>query len=474
MAGETQKNELPHRVRDRVNEAPCDFQAPFELLNKYGSQLKRLRCSKLQTEPRNGLKSQVLSAVTIMSLAEMILSHPTYQATVDASELAKSFGVDFLSCWNAEHLKRVLLLLDASRKFSKWHYDEAEELLMLALSGSVDGHPIETVLTFYGRFLRGKIDVERGRFDPGREVELVDVEQAVTDLKAAVLECEQKLPFSQISHFTGMQTILDTMAAAERIHFIDFGRKLQSYWIILMDALANRKDCNVKLLKITAVCSPRDNVEEVGKLLSSFAKSMNLPFAFHIVYSESGELEKDHLQLEAGEAVAVYMEFCLVSSLSGTTEVEALLRGIKSLNPDVMVVLDYEIDSSESAFTGRFKVSLFLSCAMFDTLEDCLERDSQYRRLAEKLNFERIICNSVLSDEDGGFNRCYKIDFWREYFSKFGILESELSRTSMDQARLMIGECPSWSSCTMSMNGKSMLLGWNGIMLRSLSAWKFQ
>lgn len=148
----------------------------------------------------------------------------------------------------------------------------------------------------------------------------------------------------------------------------------------------------MKLLKITAVCSPRDNVEEIGKLLLSFAKSMKLPFTFHMVYSETGKLEEDHLQLEPGEPVAVYMEFCLVSSSSHPPKIEALLWGIKSLNPNVMVVLDYEIYTSESDFTAQFKEALFLSCAMFDTIDDCLERDSLYKKLAEKLNFEQIIC----------------------------------------------------------------------------------
>ncbi|KAH6816739.1 hypothetical protein C2S51_021559 [Perilla frutescens var. frutescens] len=484
MAEEAQKNELRFTVPFRVeakNEAPSDSQAPFALLNKYGSHLKRLRCSKqVEREQRDGVSSemganasisQVLSAVRIMTMAEMILSQKG-----DVSNLDKAFGFDSgLARRHAEHLKRVLWLLDASEKFSKRQYDQAGELLVLVLSGSVDGHPIETVLKFYGQYLREKIDVERGRIDLEREVELVDVEQAVTDLKSAVLKCQQKLPFCQISHFTGIQAILDSVAAAERIHFIDFGRKIGSYWILVMDALARRKGCHVKQLKISAVCSPNDNVEEIGKLLSSFAESMNLPFVFRIFYSETGHLERDRLELEAGETVAVYMEFCFIASLACPKNVEALLGGLKDLNPRVIVVVDVEANVTASAFTARFKEALLFSSAVFDSQEACLGQDKHFRKIFEKLHFQEVICNGLLSEDDGvGFSRYYKIDFWREYISNFGIVETDLSQPAMYQASLMIKECPSWSSCTLKMNGKSLIIGWNGIPMQFVSAWKFE
>ncbi|XP_057809709.1 DELLA protein GAI1-like [Salvia miltiorrhiza] len=485
MAEEAQNNQLPLRGPRHVeakNEVPRDLQAPFALLNRYGNKLKRL--NHLQTEERNVLRpeggenasnSQALSALTIMNMAEMILSQSTHEKRGDVSNLAKAFESDScLARRHAEHLKRVLWLLDASEKIAKRMFDEAEELLMLVLSGSADGHPIETILTLYGKYLRERIDAERGRIDLERTVEHVDVEQAIIDLKASILGCEQKLPYTQISHFTGVQTILDSVAEAERIHFIDFGRKIGSYWILVMDALARRRGCRVKQLKISAVCSTKDSVEETGNLLSSFAESMNLPFVFKILYSEMWEFEKDGLQLEAGETVAVYMVFCLFTLSACSKGMEALLRGIKDLNPRVMIVVDVEADINARAFSARFKEALLLTCALFDSLEAFLGQANHYKKIVEKLHFQEVICNGVLSEDDDGFNRCFKIDFWRECFAGFGIVETELSQPSMCQASLMMKASPSWSCCTLKMNGKSMLLGWNGIPIQFVSAWKFQ
>ncbi|KAL1548183.1 DELLA protein GAI1-like [Salvia divinorum] len=199
------------------------------------------------------------------------------------------------------------------------------------------------------------------------------------DLKAGIVECEQKLPYSQISNFTGVQTILDSVAAAERIHFIDFGSKLGSYWILVMDALARQ---GVKQLKISAICSATDSVEETG------AESMNLPFLFKILHLETWEFEKDRLQLEAGETVAVFMEFCLIPLSDNPKGIGALLRGIKDLNPLVLIVIDVKADINALDFAPLFKEALLLTCALFDSLEACLGRENHYRKIVEKIYFQ--------------------------------------------------------------------------------------
>lgn len=496
MAENTHNNALPLTVSyqdEAKNVFPSNLQDAFMILNKHGIRMKRLRSGELseasqlkhlQSEKANeasfktggnASNSHVLSAVSIMEMAEMALSQPTSQKTGDFSNLSEAFGFD--SClvrMHEEDLKRVLWLLDAAEKYSNQQYDQAEELLVSVLSGSHADRPIERVVTFYARDLRERIDVEKGRINLEKEIELVDSLQALIDLKAAFLEREQKLSLPQISHFTAIQTILDTVESAERIHFIDIGVNLGSYWIVLMHALANRKYCRLELLKITAVCTYKNFVQGTGDLLSSFAHSMNLPFVFKLLYTELDELDKDSLELETGEIVAVYLEFCLYSLASCPKSVEALLIRLKNLNPDLMVVLDIEASSNSSAFTVRFKEALFYSSAMFDCYEDCLEQDNHFNRIAERFHFQETICNGVLSDDVDSFARLRKIDFWRDYFASFGMVETELSQPSMDQARLMIREYPRWSCCNLSMTGKTMLIGWNGIPIWFLSAWKFQ
>ncbi|KAI3459221.1 hypothetical protein Pfo_015884 [Paulownia fortunei] len=469
-----------------------NFQSPFGILNKYGSQVKRLRSDEpckpsqlkhFQRENPNGLGSkiegsnsscQVLSAESILRLARIKFFQSYSQKAGDCftpgnpSEFQCGLSHD-----NERLLDLAFCLLDAAENFSRQRYDQAEELIIRVLLASHADHPIERVVTCFARDLRGRIDLEKGKTDLEGEVVYVDVEEAVTNLKVAIYACEQQLPFSQITHFTGIQTILDSIGSSERIHFIDIGIKLGSHWIIIMHALANQKNCPLEQLKITAVCTSKDKIEETGKLLSSFAESVNLPFELKILYSEMNDLKKDMFELEAGEVLAVYLEVCLMSLSACPPHLEALIREIKNLNPNLMVVNEVEANIVASTFIDRFHQGLFLCSAMFDCLEACLGWDNECRRIVEQVYYQEIIRNIITTQDKESFKQRLKIDFWREYFARFGIVEMELSQPSVYQASLLLRESASWSPCTLGMNGKCMLLGWKGTPLRSVSAWKF-
>ncbi|XP_073308350.1 GRAS family protein RAM1-like [Primulina huaijiensis] len=466
-------------------ECPHVLWKPFDILNKYGSKTKRLRSGEtfepnkqetestassgkqldLSLEMKGGASNGKLTATTIMRMAGM----KSNAATMGDQELESGLTQE-----TSKHLLLAMCLLDAADKFSCQQYDLAENLLINVLKVSDPAHNhVQRVVTCFARNLLEKIETETGKIDLEREVGDLNLEEAILDLKVSMRKVEQKLPLCQITHFTGVQTILDSVASAKRIHFIDIGVKIGSHWIVLMDALANRKNCPIEQLKISAVATSIDKLDETGKVLSSFAKSMNLSFTFRILNSEIHELRSEMFELEAGEAVAVYMEFCLQSLSDSPKKLESLVREVKNLNPCVTVVSDIEADIRGWTFIGRFYESLLLCSAMFDCLEDCLSGDSDCRKIIEKLYFQEIIKPMMLAVDDNNLKHHLKIDFWRGYFARFDVVEMELSQSSMFQASLLLKESDSRRACTLSMNGKSMLLGWKGTSLRSVSAWKF-
>lgn len=90
---------------------------------------------------------------------------------------------------------------------------------------------------------------------------------------------QQQLPFCQVTQFTGIQAILDSVASTRRVNVIDLGTRSGLHRIILMQTLAVQQECLLELLKITAVItSSKERIEETGKRLSSFAESVNLPY----------------------------------------------------------------------------------------------------------------------------------------------------------------------------------------------------
>lgn len=76
----------------------------------------------------------------------------------------------------------------------------------------------------------------------------------------------KQLPFTQILIFTGIQTMIETIASERKVHLIDLGIRYGVHWTILMQALADRHDSPIELLKIAAVGSK--DIEEIGTRLA--------------------------------------------------------------------------------------------------------------------------------------------------------------------------------------------------------------
>ena len=89
--------------------------------------------------------------------------------------------------------------------------------------------------------------------------------------KPHVIACYHALPFYQVAQFACIEAILNNFKSERRLHLIGFGIRSGAHWIILMQALANRGDCPLELLKITPIGTYKQMVDQTGKRLSSFA-----------------------------------------------------------------------------------------------------------------------------------------------------------------------------------------------------------
>ncbi|KAK6146228.1 hypothetical protein DH2020_020097 [Rehmannia glutinosa] len=449
--------------------------APFEILNRYKSQVKRFRQGKIigPMMSENAFSCQQLSAESIVQLAKMKLLEHTSQNTNELHPVIyPSLPYSNLSRQNLKDVQLTFDLLNAADKFSDKQFDCAEKLLTkcILLSSSADNNnPVERVVKHFAEALRERVEIERGKIDLERTT--FNIEENVLSHQLIILECEQKLPSSQVTQFTAIQAILDSIGKSEKIHVIDIGIKSGQHWPIMMQGLANRKNCKLKLLKITAVGTSKDRLEETGKRLSSFAKSMNLPFLFKTVVSEIKDLRKEtFLSQDDDEFVALYSGIKLWSLLAWPNDLRTFLNFVKKLNPCVMVVNEVEANTDTSIFIDRFYGALVFSLATFDYLETCLTRDSKHREVVEGLFFGEMIRNIITAEDEERGHRNAKIGFWRDLFAEFDIVETELSDSSLYQARLLIKRNPNWHSCTLHMDGKCMIVGWKGTPLQD-SLW---
>ncbi|WMV09754.1 hypothetical protein MTR67_003139 [Solanum verrucosum] len=400
-------------------------------------------------------ESHVLSTVNIFEMAQAQLLHHTSKKEDDPSIASQPLNSHSdLSLEVLDDFQLALLLQASAEMFSKRHYERATELLSLCnLSASLTGTPVQRVVYYYSEALREKIDKETKSITGLQLDRLVDFEVKPTGVEELFL-CSK--PHSE-----------------KRLHLIDFGIRSGSHSTILMQALANRGDYPLELLKITAIGTSKQVVDETGKRLSSFAaENMKFPFFFKAVVSEMKDLSKDLFELDTNEVVVVYSEYILGGMLAWPNHLEVVLRFIKNLNPCVIVVIETEANTNEPIFMDLFNGSVFLYAALFDCLEAFMERDNQHRMEFERLVLREVIHNVITCEGEGRIFRNVRLEVWRALFEKFGIKETELSESSLYQANLM-ADRSAHGFCTLDMDGNCLTIKWKGTPIVFASAWKF-
>ncbi|KAL8094476.1 DELLA protein RGL1-like [Apium graveolens] len=387
-----------------------------------------------------------------------------------------------LSSLQSEDAKMVnlaQLLLASAEKVGFKQFDSAEKLLVHCESMvSEIGHPVERIAFHFSKALRERIKTEAAS-----NTDNIGNDQKRSsgglptgvDLTTVVLH--QKVPFSKVMQFASIQTILDNVAVAKKIHLIDLQIRNGVQWTLLIQALSERKTVPVKLLKITAIqTSDKERAEEIGKRLQSYAKSMNISFIFKVVSVKNmKDLKVELFNIRHSEAVAVYSPVVLWAMIGRPEDLEILLSVIQRMKPVIMVVMEIEANTNSPSFVNRFIEALFLHSVWFDSLEECIDRDNQYRTDIERSYFGPGIQNIVAAEGENRTTRSVKVDVWRTFFKRFSMVEINIRQASLDQANMVLKQkfyCG--SSCTIYKNRKCVMVGWKGTPVNSVSAWKFK
>ncbi|OAY56115.1 scarecrow-like protein 18 [Manihot esculenta] len=453
------------------------------LLKSYVKGLKRLSSERI-VKPTNDtpiieVASQGFSTEGIMRIAaERFIQ--SFIKTVDVvSMLDSPFDISFsgLPDDEAKKLELAELLLASAEKVSNQQYDCARTLLnQCDCLSSNTGNAVERVVHYFCKALGRRIDQETGKiaFQGLEKQQFFNIDEAIMAPTSNILACYQEVPFSQVSHFAGIQAVVENVTEAKRIHVIDLGIRTGVQWTGLMQVLVSQSDFSLELLKITAVGTTLKRlIEDTGERLTSFAESIGLHFSFNtVMVSDILELKEDLFELDADETVVVYCEYLLRSLIPSPDRLDSMMKVIRNLNPTIMVVTEPEFNSTSPYFLNRFIKSLFYFSAYFDCLECCM-RDNPNRMTIESLHFAEAIRKTVTTEGEEMKIQNATLEVWRAFFARFGMEETELSTSSLYLAELVAKNFACGSACTLGMDGKSLLIGWKGTAMHSLSAWKF-
>ncbi|WCJ23328.1 Protein SCARECROW 2 [Euphorbia peplus] len=453
----------------------------LELLKSHGKGMKRLSSERV-IEPTIGrpptmeMSSNGYSTEKIMRIAgERFMQSLTKTAdVVSMLDNPFDFSISSLPDETAKKVQLAELLMASAEKVDNQLYDHARMLLNRCDElSSRTGNAVERVVYYFSKALRERID--RKTHKTTTKQQLLDIHEAIMAPSPNLMAIYQQVPFPQIAHCAGIQAVIENVTRAKKIHVIDLGIRIGVQWTCLMQALVSESVRPLKLLKITAIgTTMKQSIEDTGKRLTSFADSIGLPFSFKIVMvSDMLELREDLFELETNETVVVYGAYLLKSLIRVPDRLDYMMKVIKILKPSIMVVAEPEVNSISPQFGSRFVEIIFYFCAHFDCLELCM-KDDPNRVDIESLYLGEAIRNILATDGEERNVRHVKLDVWRAFFARFGMVETRMSRSSLSHGKLMAGKFVSGNSCTLKMDRKSLLIGWKGIPLISVSAWKFK
>ncbi|RDX74758.1 DELLA protein RGL2, partial [Mucuna pruriens] len=453
--------------------------ASLEILKNYGKGFKRLSSERKTLKPvddldevRNEVAWRKLSTEDVMKIAGTRFIQSSSSETESSPFLeTHPFGFYFsgLSDEEKEDVALAESLLASAEKVGYQQFERASKLLSHCESLSCKtGSPIKRIVHYFAEALRQRIGIETGRvsYKDLQKGEIFDPVEAAKELNPTIVAFYEELPFCQIALFTLIQAIIEDVAEAKKIHVIDLEIRKGGQWTILMQALESRHECPIELLKITAIesgTSSRHIVEDTGKRLKDFAQGLNIPFSFNIVMvSDLLHLSEDLFEIDPEEEIVVYSQYALRTKIQQSDQLETIMRVIRNLSPNVMAVAEIEANHNSTSFVKRFIEALFFFSAFFDCLESCMKGDEKNRMIIESMYFGHGIKNIVAAEGVERKTRNVKIDVWRAFFARFGMVEKEMSTLSLYQAELVAKRFPSGNLCTFDKNGNCLLVGWKG------------
>ena len=478
--GKTSSQQLVGYINNKQVPPPRSLASSLDLLSNYGSRLKRLRGRNLSnTESCVDLQKLSTEEIIRVAGARYVQYSSQWQDNFCIPvHPYNQLGLAGLSEEENRDVEVAQFLLAAAERVGCQQFERASTLLLhCQWNSSAVGNTVQRVVFHFAQALGERINKEIGgvmalkgsQKNPERE----QIEKLKEDTNFAFI-CHKKIPFNQVMQFAGVQAMAEHVASKTKIHLIDLdvGHGLMS--TVLMQALAERHERPVELLKITAIGhGGKRELEEVGKRLVSFAESLNLPILFKAVFvKDIIELREDHFELEDDEAVAVYCPYLLRTMVSSPDSLDNLMRVIRKIKPAIMIVLEVEANHNSPSFVNRFIEALFYFSAFFDCDETCLKQDDECRMRLEAILSEGIR-NIVAMEDRERTVRNVKIDVWRRFFARFRMVETGFSESSLYQANLVVKKFAFGNICTIGKNGKCLIIGWKGTPLHSISAWKF-
>uniref|UniRef100_A0A7N0RBR8 Uncharacterized protein n=1 Tax=Kalanchoe fedtschenkoi TaxID=63787 RepID=A0A7N0RBR8_KALFE len=286
-------------------------------------------------------------------------------------------------------------------------------------------------------------------------------------------------PYFKFGYMSANGAIAEAMRDENRIHIIDFQIAQGSQWFPLIQALS-AQPCGPPQIRITGIDDPVSSyargggLDIVGKRLSKFAESCNVPFEFCSATVSGSDIEYESLRIRHGEAIAVNFAFMLHhmpdESVGTQNHRDRLLRLVKCLSPKVVTLVEHESNTNTSPFFPRFLETLDYYAAIFESIDATLPREHEERINVEQHCLAREIVNIVACEGAERVERHELLTKWKSRFVMSGFSPYPLSSVVNATIKTLLENyCDKYR---LEEKDGALYLGWLNRALVASSAWR--
>ncbi|WVZ60332.1 hypothetical protein U9M48_010375 [Paspalum notatum var. saurae] len=353
----------------------------------------------------------------------------------------------------------------------------AVELVKVRAAASDDGDPAERVAFYFADALARRLASRGG----AQTSTAVDARFASDELTLCYKTLNDACPYSKFAHLTANQAILEATGTATKIHIVDFGIVQGIQWAALLQALATRPEGKPSWVRISGVPSPFLGPKPAASLtatsarLRDFAKLLGVDFEFVPLLRPVNELDRSDFSVEPDEAVAVNFMLQLYHLLGDSDEpVRRVLRLVKSLDPSVVTLGEYEVSLNRAGFVDRFANALCYYKPVFESLDVAMSRDSPERVRVERCMFGERIRRAVGPEEGAErTDRMASSREWQTLMEWCGFEPVKFSNYAMSQAGLLLWNYDAkYKYSLVELPPAFLSLAWEKQPLLTVSAWR--
>lgn len=254
-----------------------------------------------------------------------------------------------------------------------------------------------------------------------------------------------------------------------KIHVLDLDIGHGGQYVHLLHGLAAKKSKSPAVLKLSTFADFDDNGLKV------LANKIGVSFSFVKLNLKVTDLSRENLNVLDDEALVVNFAYKLYQlpdeSVTTENQRDDLLRRVKGLSPEVMTVVEQEMNANTAPFVARVNELWGYYGALFDSLDTDVSRTGLQRvRIEEGLG--RNICNAVACEGMARVERCELFGKWRARLSMAGFKPKPTSSLVADSLRSKLNSGTRGNpGFTVEEKSGSVSLGWKGRTLTVASAW---